>query len=204
MITIKLEASVLSDPAVCEAFVALIQQLSPHGAALEDSQGGALVTFEGPAGSKVFLKTSSVELLEAARRQAGLKSVLPGPNEPVDKRARRAQRAQTQDKQTQDRGAQDKRRQRRKLKQRELEDWIQSLPAHKSRFVQALRQQGQLSYERAYELLDVPQEQRTLKRLNGILGTIARWSGPSGDKIIVPWESDAGAYHWRAELIEEP
>jgi len=203
MITIKLEASVLSDPAVCEAFVALIQQLSPHGAELEDSQGGALVTFEGPAGSKVFLKTSSVELLEAARRQAGLKSVFPGSGEPVDKRARRAQRARAQDQQIQDRAAQDNKKQRRKLKQREMEDWIQSLPAHKSRFVQALRQQGQLSYERAYELLDVPQEQRTLKRLNGILGTIARWSGPSGDKIIVPWESDAGAYHWRAELIEE-
>lgn len=186
MITIKLDASVLSDPAVCEAFVYLVQQLSPHAEQSRDRTGGAIVTFEGPSGSKVYLKTSTQELLEAAQQQMGLQF------EPTIKPSARQRSFKTGRKNV-----------KRTLKQSELSGWLESLQEHKGLFVARLRAQGSVSHEEAYALLEVPVEQRTLKRLNGILGTIARWSGPSGDSIIVPWESKGGAYHWRADLITE-
>jgi hypothetical protein len=189
MITIKLDAAVLSDPAVCEAFVYLVQQLSPHSEQLGEPQGGALVTFEGPSGSKVYLKTSTHELLEAAQQQMGLQFSTAFNSKRSDKSpVRKAKKPKSS---------------RRPLKQSEVSDWLSALQSNKALFVERLRAQGSVTHTEAYRLLEVPPKQQTLKRLNGILGTIARWSGPNGDSIIVPWESKEGAYHWREELIAQ-
>jgi len=136
MITIKLDAAVLSDPAVCEAFVYLVQQLSPHSEQIGGPQGGALVTFEGPSGSKVYLKTSTSELLEAAQQQMGLQFSTALSAKPQGKRAPRKSKKSKSS--------------RRPLKQSEVSDWLSGLQANKALFVERLRMPGVVSHAEAY------------------------------------------------------
>lgn len=186
MITIKLEASVLNNPEVCEAFISLIQHLAPQ-VDQNGLQNSTLITFEGPLGSKVSLKTSTQKILETAQQQ-------------VNEQFNDFTQPKSSERKSKDSSKQPQKI-KKFLKQSELEKWLSNLHPHKALFVTTLKTQGTVTFSQAYELLDVPLEQRNIKRLNGILGTIARWSSLTKESMIVPWESKKGAYHWREDLI---
>ena len=96
-----------------------------------------------------------------------------------------------------------KKRPKRHLKKEEFSSWLESLSIEQKRFVSALSTKGSLSVNESYQLLNVPKELQSLKRLNGLLGSIARWSCPEKDaSLVVPWEAEGGAYVWRPDLIK--
>ena len=230
MITIKVHTRVLLEPKIKEALNTLIQTLALYGGRTNANDHYSVI-FTNAQGSHISVKRSQLlehdlgALLQSSRHTEG-EHRQSASHSASDKRAqshlsagdsKKGSKAQKSGSKAQKSGSKpsstsSKSKKARKTKPQtkptyqlhwgEFDAWLNTLSPEIKRFVTTLQREQTLSAESAYELLNIPQEERQLKRLNGKLGSVARWKSPQPNHtLLVPWQSIESIYHWRGELI---
>ena len=104
-----------------------------------------------------------------------------------------------------------------RLNSEEVEDWISILEPKQKEFVTTLRSRGSLTLSEVAEILGVkPSVHDMKKKVNGLVGSIIRWSKvrylnesrylPEGVahyevKLFPPWYCRDSVYYWGAESL---